>query len=506
MKSDYFDSPDFQELLSEYEYAKKMSLTKYFDEDEIADLSDYYVERGTTRQAHDVLTAGLRLHPASNNLKLMLAGVKLCDHKFEEANSLLGSLNDDAKKNNDFYYVSAQLFCALHNDWEEADRLFSQWIDLENADIDADSSFEEADELKRDNYLHILSSIREFVADKEVMFKALEKWIDKYMDFFSPAGLGNSETDVCVGEICREENLSVCCERLYTLMLETNPYLDGGWAMLAAAQYANGKYEECIDSIEFALAIDPNDCNALMTKAHCLYNQNRYEDALQAFRKFSDVLDTLEDDYDYKCDMLEDCSMFIGICLVRLECWDEATPHIDRAIIWNRHATIEPDAKAWNCREVAECLMSMERYNEALEMIDRAMAIIPDCFDFLQTKGELMLYLNEIEMALECFSRSAKLCGNDAVASLATGVRFLNARFYSTATLMFESVLQMDTDVSKNAYAYLAYAYYKLDNMDKCLSYIETAIKECPSVLMEVFGVDMNELGNLLLNGGHGSR
>ncbi len=294
MKTDYFDSPDFQQLLSLYEYSRKTAQSKYFDEEEIADLSDYYVENGKTRQASDVLSIGLRLHPGSIGLRLMHAGVKLCDHKYEEAKSLIDSVSAEDNVLNDYYYVSAQLRCALDNDWEGADKLFTEWIEKENGEIDSDpSAFDNADELKRDNYLHILSSIREFVADVPLMRRALSKWVGAYIDCFRENGLGNCDIDLAVGEICADENLTECCETLYTLMLENNPYLDDAWTLLAAAQYTNGKYLEAIESAEFALAIDPNDCNALLAKAHSYYSLNMFEDAVAAFRKFCDVLERL---------------------------------------------------------------------------------------------------------------------------------------------------------------------------------------------------------------------
>ncbi len=489
MKSDYFDSPDFQELLSEYEYAKKLSLNKYFDEDDIADLSDYYVEQGFTTKALEVLELGLRLHPASGNLQIMLAGARLCSNMYDEAESLILGLNEECPPNNDYYYVCAQLQCAKYKEWDKAHTLFSKWIDLENDAIDADSHLEEPEEIKRDNYLHVLSSIREF-APSEQRAEALTTWVTAYLDRYESMEFGCSEIDIAVAELCREETLLDVCERAYTLLLETKPYHEGGWSTLASVQVATCKFNEALESADFALAIDPQDCNSMYVKGNALVAQGRYDEALTVYHKCVKTLDELEKEEDYKREMLADAYLYIGMCYAKLERWKEAEPYLQSSIEWNRKSFATSHANMWNCRQLADTLYCLGRYEEALEQIEMAVAMAPDDRDFKEIKGDILLVLRDFEAAIRCFYSEDYCVSKHCEALMWMGLRLTITMQPNAAIDLFRYVLDVEADDpdSKISFAYLVFCYYQIGDVQSSLSYLQDACAYSPNALEDLFG------------------
>ena len=167
MRNDYFDSSEFKRLLAEYQDTLKHSVSRYFDVDDFVDLTDYYVDFVSMDEALVVLAEGLRQHPDSDRLKLMLAGIHVCMFNYKLAENIMRTL-DNPTLNNDYYYVSAQLQLAHYANYIKADKLFRQWIGREEEDLRNDRSIKDAGEIRRDNYLHILTSVREFVHDEDL--------------------------------------------------------------------------------------------------------------------------------------------------------------------------------------------------------------------------------------------------------------------------------------------------------------------------------------------------
>lgn len=476
MRNDYFDSSEFKRLLAEYQDTLKHSVSRYFDVDDFVDLTDYYVDFVSMDEALVVLAEGLRQHPDSDRLKLMLAGIHVCMFNYKLAENIMRTL-DNPTLNNDYYYVSAQLQLAHYANYIKADKLFRQWIGREEEDLRNDRSIKDASEIRRDNYLHILTSVREFVHDEDLRRQMLIQWIEEYIRVFSAEGpLGESEIDLSVAEVCRIENLPVLCEKLYTLMLDTDPYLEGGWAVLAAAQYSCGKYPEAVDSAEYALAVNPDDTFSLFTKAHAFYAQANFEAALATFQK-------------YKQSGADSPDLFIASCLVRLERYDEAKPYLITAEAWNEGAVAadQPDYYANNCYEMAECHLLLGTYDKALQLADKALTVSPQNFDFMQTKGAALLALGKHTEAFQVFTDSVALHDDLSQALLLTGLRYLNAGEPEAASKFFLRVLA-EENPAPQAYAYLTYTYFQMSDTVKFLASLRKSVEVCPEILRDIMG------------------
>jgi tetratricopeptide (TPR) repeat protein len=429
-----------------------------------------------------VLGEAIRQHPDSDRLKLMLAGVHVCKYNYRLAEDIISTL-DNPGANNDYFYVSAQLQLGHYADYDEADRLFNQWIEREDEDILSDKGLKDADEIRRDNYLHILTSVREFVHDDAICHKILTKWIREYIRVFSADGpLGRFETDKFVADVCRFENLPVLCEEMYLQLLETDPYLEGGWTVLAAAQYTNGKYEESVDSAEYALAVNPEDYFSLFTKANAFYAMSNFEAALADFFKYKEC-------------GLDSPDIFIASCLVRLERYEEARPYLASAEEWNEQDVTaeQPESYANNCYELAECYLLMGQPYKALLQVDKSLRYNPLNFDFLQTKGASLLALGRDDEALTAFLDSIEAYKADrAQGFLLTGLRYLNAGKPEAAIRFF--LMSQTTDApSLQSYAYIAYSYYQLGDTPRFMEYLRLSSEKCPDALREIMGHSMPE-------------
>ena len=148
------------------------------------------------------------------------------------------------------------------------------------------------------------------------------------------------------------------------------PTLDAfGWFLRGSAAYEAGQYTEALAAYDRALALRPDDPNALNNRGIALRNLGRYDEALadydRALALGPDHPDTLNNR---------------GIALNYLKRHDEALADLDRAL------ALRPDhPDTLNNRGIA--LNYLKRHDEALADLDRALALRPDDPNALYNRG-----------------------------------------------------------------------------------------------------------------------
>lgn len=486
MHSDYFSSEEFLNILHRYQNISGQSSIEYFDVDDVIDLSDYYMDLGLVHEAINALEYGLQSHPNSAQIKIVLAGIEISQNNYVNAKHIMDGLND-GELINDFHYVNAQLSLTIYANYDDANTIFNKWLDLEFKDIENDKSLNNPNDLKRDCYIHIITSVRELVEDDSIKNKLLDYWINHYIDTFSDDDFGTFDKDLNVADLCRYENLLECCERIFLILLKNLPYLESGWTILASTQYSLGKYEESNESVDFALAVFPDDLNAIMVKAHSSFALNRFDIALYYFKQYKErtkasVLTDETDGLKY-CE----CDLYIGITLWKLGEITESKKYVEQAIRWNENLKDDIETYSWNCKDIAEWLIALGLYNDAITVIDKGLLIQPVCIEFLQVKAEILLRLNNNE-AYIYLEKSINLAENKLNAILSAGLRLLNSEYYKESIDYFDRALDYsDNPNHTHAYAFLAYSHYKNKDVNMFIHYLKIACKLCPNVLKMFF-------------------
>ena len=129
MKDDYFESDEFKELLNNYEEAKNQGYPCYLDEDDYADISDYYMNKGKAMQAMECANEGVDTHPDSVLMQSVKSGLLIFFHRYQEARDILNNIPEE-RSNLDVFYQRAQLIYALDGDADTAEELFREWMSI----------------------------------------------------------------------------------------------------------------------------------------------------------------------------------------------------------------------------------------------------------------------------------------------------------------------------------------------------------------------------------------
>ncbi len=481
MKNDYYDSDEFRELLSAYEQSLADGTSPYFDTDDYADIADYYLTADQPDACIQCVEGALEIYPDDVQLLTIKSGALIYTHSYKEADDIISRLDPEQS---DVLYQRAQLEYALRGRVAEAETLFTDWIAREEEYTRREEEDENRqEELLRDCYIHVITSFIELAPGQTYDAELVRRWVEIYLALFSP--LGGYQSDLALADTVREENLSDMVVRVYTSLLETDPYLNHGWTVLAASQYAIGQYEDALESAEFALAVNPHDWDALLTKAHCFYTTDRSEEALSLFSQY---IENTNDSSQY---------LPYAVTLIRVGKGEQAPEYLQKAEKYYSNFTADTEFYAYSCFEIADAYLSLERIDDAHRLIDIALGIYPDNADFRLMKGTLQVADGNIHAALKNFLIYIEAQDDVVEATIHVSVRFMMFGLDSIAIELLNSVERLSKAMSvTDIYPYKAFAYYRLKKFDKFMDYLAKSIKHCPDrtafVLSDLFPENMN--------------
>ena len=260
----YFESKGFQEILKKYEESAKSGHPVYMDADDLADIADYYQLHGRTEEAETVINLALEYNPEAVGPLLYRAREAMNRNDFETAQAYAERI--EAVDNQEGLYFKGELLISQEK-IEEADELFR----------------ENLKEMLPDEQMDYVYDVACLFSDYAIFDKAFE-WIarsqgddsDDFKELMARTffGLGKYQDS----------------ERIFNELIDHNPFSVSYWNALASAQFMNEDYNAAITSSEYAIAIDPNDADSILSKANGLYHLGNYETALSYYKRYTELM------------------------------------------------------------------------------------------------------------------------------------------------------------------------------------------------------------------------
>lgn len=490
MRNDYFNTDEFKAILNKYEASKEQGSTCYFDAEEFVDIADYYLLSDLPEDAMDVLDLGLSQHPGDEDLMSTKSGAFIFMHMFPEAKQLLDTLDSD---DSNVLYQQAQLAYAIDNDVERAEILFSEWIEKEEESSKYDEK-EEREERIRDAYLHILTSFIELRGNKYDE-ELVKRWVEEYYARFAP--LGKYECDLILADMIRNESMTDMVEKIYTSLLEYDPYINCGWTVLSASQVMNGKYSEALESADFALAINPDDLDAKLNKAHAYYALGQKDMALPLF--------------EYYIDKTNDANQYLpyAITLITQERIDEAVAYLEKTEEYIEFCgNGNRDYFAQTYFEMAEAYLAISMIDKADACITKALEVFPTDIEYLLLDGTIQLAKKEFDKCIASFTKCIDYADDKVAMIIHIAFRFIIQEQEDIALQLLDNALvySPESPSRRMVSAYRALAYGQLGNSEEFLSNLKQACEECPDILQNLFidrfpkGMDPKDYYNYIIN------
>ena len=264
-QSSYFEEPEFKEILAKYEGMEDNHTPAYFEADELTEIADYYLSAGRNEEADQAIDLALRLHPNDTDALIYRVRSLAVNGKMQEANELADRIEDQSDR--EVIFMRADLLMAQEKN-EEADKLLGKLADDEEHSLDAllDIISIYTDVMQKEyaeKWLKELTSRKDF----STLSEKHQRMRDILCDFYT--AFGQPEKAI----------------PLLRISLDKDPYSVRHWSTLGQCYLQIDNFEEAHEAIDFALAIDDKDLNALNLKAVAYKQGENPQAALPIYKK-----------------------------------------------------------------------------------------------------------------------------------------------------------------------------------------------------------------------------
>jgi tetratricopeptide (TPR) repeat protein len=245
----FFEDPEFKSSLAKYEDMVKNHVPAYLEGDELTDIAEYYASTGREEEAEAVVQYGLSIHPDDIDLLVFKARTLCLQGEVDEARDVLKLITD--QKDREVRFLLFDILTEEGNR-EEADRVMEE--------LAADEEYS----------MEVMVDIMQIYVDNDQPEKAKE-WYDRVDKAYDIPELIRTRkrcrSIFCDYYLSTGDNQH--CIPLLQEMVDEAPYSVGLWNDLARCYLEEGEEEKAHEAVDFSLAIDDQDVEALETKAAC---------------------------------------------------------------------------------------------------------------------------------------------------------------------------------------------------------------------------------------------
>lgn len=433
--SSYFEEPEFKELLKKYEGMVNDHTSIYFDAEELTDIAEYYASQGNEDEAEKAIDFALLLHP-SNTDALVFKARSLCiKGKLDEAYQVMYKINDTSDR--EYKFLKADLLIEEKR-FNEANEVLYELAETENESVEVlvDIALTYMDANQKEMTAQWLDKIRM----KGYNVKNSQKFRDLWCDF------------------CLTFNEPSQALEAYKITLDEYPYSISHWNGLARCHMMMENLSQAHEAVDFSLAINENDQEALQIKSTCFLQGENYEEAIAYGLKLMKI--TKDKNRTYA---------FLTKCYMETERINEA---LQNCFNWLEDC---PKLTDYEKSEIY-CYISVAYWNqnqldEGMKYIDASLELNPfNCQSIIQ-KGMIHLLLNENDEAEKLFQKAIEFSPKDEEAE--THYAIVNCYFYlgrnDDIIRWCEKIINDYPEEQKEAILIIANCYHEADNIKMCM-------------------------------------
>ena len=412
----------------------------YLDADELTDIAEYYMLLHEEEKADEAIRLATELHPESVDPQIFLARQQMFHDNLSEAHRICDAISD--QHDQEVVFLNAELLIREGQE-DEAHRL------LENYYAD----------LNEERAVFLYDAANVFL--DYALWALARKWAERMIEEFPTNRKGQflmADTLFSMGE--NEQAIAT----LNTL-LDQDPYYIEAWNLLAEAQSASEQFTEALESVEYVLAIQQDNRQALLTKAHCLFHIGETEAAHQLYQQLLRV-DSHDDTLHY----------FDALCLSSLEHFEEAAEALRRA---NEEGHGMSQEQLHIYLQQAYVESKLHHLEDAVEALKQAARICTKetTFEYHLLLGQIYLENDRFELAQKQFTLAVEQSPDRKHTMLLIGIAFGEAGHYEESAQILTAMLQYyGEEEAGSAIPYLAFCYYHLHENSLFLHYLKGSV------------------------------
>lgn len=433
--SSYFEDPEFKELLAKYEGMAESHTPTYFDAEELTDIAEYYAGEGEEQKAEEAIDLALRLHP-NNTDALVFKSRSLCiKGRLNEAYQVMELIEDPSDR--EVKFLKADLLMEEHR-MEEAEAIHQELAQDENESFEVllDIIMTYMDANQKDYAAKWIEKLREKGFNETNSQKFRDVWCDFCMTFGSPEK----------------------ATRAFQLSLDEIPYSIPHWNGLAKCYFAQNEIEKAHEAVDFALAIEENNPEALEVKAFCHMQSENFEEALAIYKQ-----------------LLPQSKAPSRIYALLVKCYmdmERATEAKATSLEWLKKC---PKLTAFEKSEIysyiAMCCFNLYQPEEGMKYIDAALNLEPAFRGAMLQKGMLYLQLSENKKAEDLFQKVLDISPDDEQSEILYNVAncYFFLRMFPDTLKWCRKIIKGYPEEQMEALHLTACCYYSMFDLESCL-------------------------------------
>lgn len=440
--SNYYQSRHFQRLLHRYEKAIAEGHVPYLEADELTDIAEYYMTGKQDDKANQAIKAAIDMHPDSVDPQIFLARQKMFYGQLDEARSIIDAITE--QDDCEVIYVRAEILIKEGRTEESSSYLLQQIGTMQDC---------------LDTFLYDCAAIFMDYDQWEMAGEWMERLRDSYPDH---PRLPIMDAEIKMGLDDFENALP-----LLQKILDNEPYDAEAWNLLAETQVALGNYTEALEAADYALAINPEDNNAILMKANAYMHDDQTGAAIEHYTKY---LKAQPDDFSVQ--------ISLALCLTSEERYKEVLPLLDKAEQYARKLPDRETDLPQILQTRAFALSRLDRTSEALANLKKAKELSGEsmAWKYDLTEGDIYLHSKQMKKAEDCFAAALAKSPEQGETLFNIALVYSNAGYNDIAIDLLNDVWTIyGTQEGKFVVPHLANCYLRENDMRNFLEYLKLA-------------------------------
>ena len=365
MNNDRFTDFDdeVKQLVLDFERTVMHGDSQFFDVDELEMIIDYYLEVGDKEPLITAIVYAEQLYPDSPEIKIRRAHWYIANQKYEQALTILLSLEEQSPNDTDVAYSLGVLYGELKQHEKAIDYFLQAATDGWQVGRIYSNIAEE--------YYHL----KDF--SEAIRYYKLALTSDSY----------DAETLYNYLDTCEQDGCFDDAAHFLRSFVDTNPYSKEGWYCLGCIYQDLRQNDRAADALQYAIAIDKHYAMALIELARVQEESGHVGDAATTLNHMLEFVTDRSDVY-----------RALGQLFIRQENFDTAMLYLRKAVVENEH---DADSLAL----IAICHLRQDDISMASSMAKRALAIDPENPDALCCMAMIYDAKDNFEGASDYFER-----------------------------------------------------------------------------------------------------
>lgn len=445
-----------QEAISEYEQKIESGEPFYMEASTLMDIEETYEKAGRGFDAERLMRFAEKLHPDCEDVLIVKAYREKDRGHWQEALQIVQSINNQEGRNVQLFYAEKEVASGL---LDQAEKRIEDCLPA----VLTEESY--------DWYLDLGELFLDY-GYQERALKYLSQIPQKYQ-------FAERVNELMADAYFQLQDYDKSIEKANAL-IDLNPYNATSWAQLSDIQQKMGRYDECVQSCDYALAIDPQNTKAMSLKTFALFALKRTSEALSACQEY---IKKTPNEYSMR--------MYAGEHLCSLEKYNESFPLLRDAL---RLCTLDSPDRMRILMDISYAYIGIGQYDKAEETLMSTCLLGNSANDMLLQLGNSYMEMGLLEQAFKTYKKLLHLPKVEEKDLITLAQSLAQTNNIVNAVELWNDIAVKAENYANGTVldAYLAWVMYQLREKDLMFQHLKKAFPNYVGVIVQLFGSLLN--------------